>query len=457
MNVDILGALLERMKGRETLAIYSDGRAYSYRDIAQKVSEYEGYLKELGCTQTVVSLLADYSFHSIAMLLAAWRAGNIVALLTNKSSEEAARLSEICESAYLVTVFCNDDKEAIHVERLGHDIQNPLSFGLINSGDAGFIIFSSGTTGTPKASLHRLQPLLDKYASSQSVKAFRTISFLLFDHIGGLNTMLSVIFGGGELVCIASRTPDIVCESVQKYGVQALITSPTFLNLLLLSGAAYKYDLSSLQIINYGTEPMSDATLNALNKLLPATRLSQAYGATEIGVIPTRSESSISKWMKIGDEQCDVRIVNGLLEVKAKTTMVGYLNAESPFTPDGFYRTGDTVLQQGEYLQILGRQSELINVGGEKFFPIEVESVLQQMAGVTDVSVSKEHSPLVGQIVTATFLLENDEGRDLFRKRLFEFCRSRLSPARVPVKIFISRESLHSDRFKKLRPQQNGV
>lgn len=457
MNVDILGALLERMKGRETLAIYSDGRAYSYRDIAKKVSEYEGYLKELGCTQTVVSLLADYSFHSIAMLLAAWRVGNIVALLTNKSSEEAARLSEICESAYLVTVFCNDDKEAIHVERLGHDIQNPLSFGLINSGDAGFIIFSSGTTGTPKASLHRLQPLLDKYASSQSVKAFRTISFLLFDHIGGLNTMLSVIFGGGELVCIASRTPDIVCESVQKYGVQALITSPTFLNLLLLSGAAYKYDLSSLQIINYGTEPMSDATLNTLNKLLPSTRLSQAYGATEIGVIPTRSESSISKWMKIGDEQCDVRIVNGLLEVKAKTTMLGYLNAESPFTPDGFYRTGDTVLQQGEYLQILGRQSELINVGGEKFFPIEVESVLQQMAGVTDVSVSKEHSPLVGQIVTATFLLENDEGRDLFRKRLFEFCRSRLSPARVPVKIFISREPLHSDRFKKLRPQQNGV
>lgn len=457
MNTDILGALLECMKARETIAIHSDGCAYSYRDIAEKVSEYEGRLKERGCTKTVVSLLADYSFHSIAMLLAAWRVGNIVALLTNKSGEETVRLCEICEAAYLVTVFCNDDKEAIHVERLGHDIHNPLLFELINSGDAGFIIFSSGTTGTPKASLHRLQPLLDRYANSPSLKAFKTISFLLFDHIGGLNTMLSVIFGGGKLVCIANRTPDIVCESVQKYSVQALITSPTFLNLLLLSGVAYNYDLSSLQIINYGTEPMSDATLNALNKLLPTTRLSQAYGATEIGVIPTRSESSLSKWMKIGDEQCNVRIVNGLLEVKATTTMVGYLNAESPFTPDGFYQTGDMALQQGGFFQILGRQSELINVGGEKFFPIEVESVLQQMAGVTDVSVSKEQSPLVGQIVTATFLLEKDEVQDLFRKRLFEFCRSRLSPARIPVKIFISREPLHGDRFKKLRIQTNGV
>jgi long-chain acyl-CoA synthetase len=457
VTTNILATLLDAMGTRQACVIHDGDHAYRCCDLAAKVSEYDSFLKKRGCTNTVITLLADYSFDSIAMLLAAWRVGNVVALLTKKSRDEVARLGEVCEATHLVTVHGHDAAERIYVERTGHHIKNALLLGLMQAGEPGFVIFSSGTTGTPKSSLHRLQPLLEKHSGASRVKAFKTISFLLFDHIGGLNTVLNMLFSGGELVCIPNRTPDVVCAEIQKHGVQALITSPTFLNLLLLSGAVHRYDLSSLQVINYGTEPMSEATLEALHKSLPNTRLSQAYGATEIGVIPTRSESSRSKWMRIGGDGCDVRIVDGLLEVKTKTTMIGYLNAENPFTPDGYFRTGDTAVQRGEFIQVLGRHSELINVGGEKFFPIEVESVLQQMAGVVEVSVSKTQSPLVGQIVTAAFRLEKDEPRDQFRKRLFEFCRGRLSPARVPVKISITEEPLHTQRFKKLRLQTNGV
>jgi long-chain acyl-CoA synthetase len=70
---------------------------------------------------------------------------------------------------------------------------------------------------------------------------------------------------------------------------------------------------------------------------------------------------------------------DGLLEIKAKSAMRGYLNAESPFTPDGWFKTGDAVEVDGEYIKILGRKSELINVGGEKVYPAEVESVIQLM------------------------------------------------------------------------------
>ena len=457
MTADILATLLERMSSRQANAIHDGGLAYRGSDIAAKAAEYGALLEERGCARTVIALQADYSFQSIAMLLAAWRVGSTVALLTNKSSDETARLCALCDATHLVTLPGNDGKGSFLIENTGNAVGNPLLLGLMNAGEPGFIIFSSGTTGTPKSSLHRLRPLLEKHTGPAPAKAFRTISFLLFDHIGGLNTLLRVLFGGGELVCITSRTPDIVCAAVQEHGVQALITSPTFLNLLLLSGAVHRYDLASLQVINYGTEPMSEATLQALHALLPETRLSQAYGATEIGVIPTRSESSRSKWMKIGDAECEVRIVDGLLEVKTSTTMIGYLNDESPFTSDGYYRTGDTAVQRGEFMQILGRQSELINVGGEKFFPIEVESVLQQMDGVADVCVSRAQSPLVGQVVSATFRLEKEEERELFRRRLLEFCRGRLPPARVPVKIVITGEPLHGDRFKKLRLHSNGV
>ncbi len=457
MTIDLLSNLIDRLRARPGCTIVDGGIGFSGAAIGVRVDEYAAILSAQGCARTVVGLLADYSVDAIAMLLAAWKTGNTVALMTSKGPGEAGRLCALCEATHLITLPGLAEGTSFDIRTTGHTTGNKLLLDLVKDGEPGFIIFSSGTTGTPKSSLHRLRPLLDRYAGALPQKAFKTISFLLFDHIGGLNTLLKVLFGGGELVCITSRTPDVVCAAVQDHGVQALITSPTFLNLLLLSGAAHRHDLSSLQVVNYGTEPMSEATLVALNAMLPAARLSQAYGATEIGVIPTRSESSVSKWMKIGDAQCDVRIVGGLLEVKTNTTMIGYLNEESPFTPDGYYRTGDTAVQRGDLMQVLGRQSELINVGGEKFFPIEVESVLQQMAGVADVCVSKAHSPLVGQVVTATFRLHQEEAREPFRRRLFEFCRGRLSPARVPVNIVITGEPLHGDRFKKIRLQTNGV
>lgn len=447
--------LLERITAEESLVIHDGEVAYRRADLLEKIADYENALRLRGCKHSIVTLSADYSFPAIAMLLALWRLGNVVALVTKKNNDELSKLIRLCETSYVVEMRSSDAEREFDIVEENHVVSNASLLQLLKLGEPGFIIFSSGTTGIPKASLHKLRPLIEKFSGVSRNRKLKTISLLLFDHIGGLNTLLTVLSGGGELVCITDRTPDLVCASIQHYGVQAMVTSPTFLNLLLLSGALYRYDLSSLQVVNYGTEPMSEITLEVINKLLPNLRLSQAYGATEIGVIPTKSESSTSKWMKVGDSNCDVRIVNGLLEIKTKTSMIGYLNDENPFTEDGYYRTGDMALQRGEYIQVLGRQSDLINVGGEKFFPIEVESVLQQLDHVLDVCVSKIKDPIVGQVVSATFRLKYEERRDQFRRRLLEFCRDRLSLAKVPVKIFLTTEPLHGDRLKKLRLTSN--
>ena len=79
-------------------------------------------------------------------------------------------------------------------------------------------------------------------------------------------------------------------------------------------------------------------------------------------------KNSNSLWVKVGGEDYKTRVVNGLLEIKAKASMLGYLNAKSPFTKDGWFKTGDKVKVNGEYIKILGRESEIINVGGEKVY-----------------------------------------------------------------------------------------
>ncbi len=143
-----------------------------------------------------------------------------------------------------------------------------------------------------------------------------------------------------------------------------------------------------------------------------------------------------------------------MLEIKAQSAMLGYLNAPSPFTADGWFKTGDAVEVDGEYIKILGRKSELINVGGEKVYPAEVECVLQQMEGVVDVAVHGERHPMTGQIVVARVQLERDEELGEFRRRMRAHCQSRLARFAVPQKILISATPIHGERFKKIRREQ---
>jgi acyl-CoA synthetase (AMP-forming)/AMP-acid ligase II len=131
--------------------------------------------------------------------------------------------------------------------------------------------------------------------------------------------------------------------------------------------------------------------------------------------------------------------------------MLGYLNAPSPFTEDGWFRTGDAVEVGEEYIRILGRQSEIINVGGQKVYPAEVEGVLQLMPGVSEAIVGAESNPITGQIVKAQVRLMTHENIGEFRKRMRQFCKDKLTPYQVPQKVAFVDETMYSGRFKKMR------
>ena len=181
--------------------------------------------------------------------------------------------------------------------------------------------------------------------------------------------MFHILSNGGVLISVRNRTPQNVCKLISKHKIELLPVSPTFLNLLIVNRAYENYNLSSLKIISYGTEPMPKTTLQKLNQIFPKVKLLQTYGLIELGVLNSKSESKDSLWVKVGGEGYNTRVVDGILQIKAESAMLGYLNAESPFTDDGWFVTGDQVLQKDDYIKILGRKSEIINVGGEKVYP----------------------------------------------------------------------------------------
>jgi long-chain acyl-CoA synthetase len=442
--------LLDGMKAAgDREAIVWRGRRYSYAELLVLLGDARSTLDEHGIRGgTVVSLETDYSPAAVAMLLALVERATIVVPLSDAVSAERDAFLRIAEVQSRL-VSSGDSWEA---RRLPVTAKNPLLRRLAESSTPGLVLFSSGSTGESKASLHDMAALLEKFKVRRHT--LRTLVFLLLDHIGGQNTLFYTLSNAGTIVTVERRDPDVVCAAIEEYGVELLPTSPTFLNLLLISEAYKRHDLSSLKRITYGTEPMPQTTLERLHEILPHVELQQTYGLSEVGILRSKSKDSASLWVKIGGEGFETKVVDGVLWIRARSAMLGYLNYPDPFDADGWFNTEDMVEVDGDWVRILGRESELINVGGEKVYPSEVESVLMEIAGVRDVTVRGEPSPITGSIVAARFHLDGPAPPN-FKRVVREFCRVRLAPYKVPVKIEVDDRVQYSARFKKMRTQQS--
>jgi acyl-CoA synthetase (AMP-forming)/AMP-acid ligase II len=437
--------LFDRMKqAADRIAIVHEGRESSYRDVLERVNWWQEALHEHGITGRVVSIEGDYGIDSIALLLGAMRARNIVVPISRDSRAHLDDFLEIAEVEYRIA----SDRGAAGIESIGREATHPHYEQLQKKGAAGLVLFSSGSTGKNKAVVHDLDRLLQKFMTPRH--CYRTLVFLQLDHIGGLNTLFYTLANSGTVVVAAGRMPSQVCKAIARHRVELLPTSPTFLNLLLLSEEHVRHDLSALQLITYGTEPMPEATLRRVEAAFPNVRLLQTYGLSEVGILRSQSRGPGSLWVRVGGEGYETKIVDGRLWIRAKSAMLGYLNAPNPFDAEGFFDTGDLVERDGEWLRILGRKSEVINVGGNKVFPTEVENTLLDLENVEDVVVRGESNPLTGQAVVAAVRLAREESPAAFKTRMRLFCRDRLAAYKIPVKVQFT-ETLHSERFKKVR------
>jgi acyl-coenzyme A synthetase/AMP-(fatty) acid ligase len=440
-------ALLSKMAalGAET-ALATPSGTHTYDDLLIRTSAWRETLSPLP-RGSVISIEGDYGLESIAAFLAAMSAGHILVPLSPDSRTQHASFLEIASIEHRVRIAAEVNASAL--ESTGRTADHPLYAELRASGHPGLVLFSSGSTGEPKAALHDLAKLLAKFSVPR--QRYRTLVFLLLDHIGGVNTLFYTLSNGGAIILSADRSPASVCEAIETHRAELLPTSPTFLNLMLVSGDAERCDLGSLKLITYGTEPMPASTLELACRRWPNVRFLQTYGMTELGIMRSQSRESNSLWVRIGGEDFAWKVVDGRLRIRAKSAMLGYLNAANPFDEEGFFDTGDLVETDGDWVRFLGRNTDVINVGGNKVYPAEVEGVLMQLPGVLEAAVHGEPHPLTGQIVAATVRLTQPESLDQFKIRMRQHCMDRLTAYKVPARVRLSDEPLHSARFKRVR------
>jgi acyl-CoA synthetase (AMP-forming)/AMP-acid ligase II len=177
----------------------------------------------------------------------------------------------------------------------------------------------------------------------------------------------------------------------------------------------------------------------------------QKYGTSELGSPRSRSREPGSLWLDLETEDVEAKVVDGVLWLRSTTAMLGYLNAEAAIDAEGWYCTGDRVESDGSWIRFIGRESEIINVGGEKVRPQEVEDVILELDYVRDAVAKGVPHPLLGQVVHAEVVLVGSESIEDPQKAIRRHCRERLPRFKVPVKVTVTDASLTTARHKKKR------
>lgn len=419
--MDILNKLKSRWEGIDYPFLIHSNDELHFNEIAEK--------KSVGLSDVhsgdVVALIGDFDPQSILTLLQLIDKKVILVPLT---VDTRAQHEYFFESA-LVDVVIEGDL----VKRINHSRHHKLIEQLRSQNHAGLVLFSTGTTGRPKAILHDLTLFMQRFETPRPT--LKTINFLLFDHIGGLNTLLHTLFNKGTVVAPKSRSVEDILDTCVEHEIEVLPTTPTFLRMMLMSGLIPDRIPPSLRIITYGTERMDQPTLDALCDLLPSVDFRQTFGMSELGIVRVKSEARDSLFMKVGGEGVKTRVVDNVLEIHSETRMLGYLNAESPFDDEGWYNTKDIVEERDSFYKVTGRTSEVIYVGGLKFMASEVERVALQFDGVELAKAEGMPNPITGQHVELTVQSASSKqtNKAVFRHFLSENLPSHMMPKRIKI------------------------
>jgi acyl-CoA synthetase (AMP-forming)/AMP-acid ligase II len=306
-----------------------------------------------------------------------------------------------------------------------------------------WLMLTSGTSGVPKIVGHTLEGLCgaiigDSPAPGAAIPVWAT--FYDIRRYGGLQIYLRAIVGGGTMVLSDADEPLAAHVARLKLrGVTHMSGTPSHWRKLLMSGAATGF---APRYVRLSGEIADQAVLDGLKQAFPAASIGHAYASTEAGVgfaVNDGREGFPAGLIGQGGA-VDMKVVDGSLRIRSKRAAHSYIghDAAALTDADGFVDTGDMVELRGERYYFVGRRNGIINVGGLKVHPEEIEAVINGHPEVRMSRAKSRRSPITGGIVVADVVLADgsDAGRaDAIRNEILADCRSRLAVHKVPAMI----------------------
>ena len=303
-----------------------------------------------------------------------------------------------------------------------------------------WLLLTSGTTGAPKLVSHTLQALTGAMMGQPAQTPPVWATFYDIRRYGGLQIFLRAVVGGGSLVVPAQREP--LPSVVARYGacgVTHISGTPSHWRRLLMMSADATFAPTYVRLSG---EIADQAILDALHHRFPLAKIGHAYASTEAGVgfeVNDGRAGFPASYVENAGGAVEMRVVDNTLCIRSTRTAGDYVGETAALhDDDGFVDTGDLVERLGDRYFFKGRRGGIINVGGQKVHPEEIEAVINRHAAVRMSLVKSRRSPITGAIVAADVVL-TDLGDTTeparVRQEIDEACRAHLPAWKVPASI----------------------
>ena len=269
-----------------------------------------------------------------------------------------------------------------------------------------WLMLTSGTSGVPKIVGHTLEGLTGAIIADAPARSASAVWATFYDirRYGGLQIFLRAIVGGGSMV--VSEPGEAVADHVARLrsrGVTHISGTPSHWRKLLMSGSASRF---SPRYVRLSGEIADQAVLDGLSAAFPAASIGHAYASTEAGVgfaVNDGGEGFPAGMIGTSGDGVEMKVEDGSLRIRSRRTAHAYVgrNAAGLTDGDGFVDTGDMVELRGDRYHFIGRRGGIINIGGLKVHPEEIEAVINRRAEVRMSRAKSRRSPITGAIVVA--------------------------------------------------------
>jgi acyl-coenzyme A synthetase/AMP-(fatty) acid ligase len=307
-------------------------------------------------------------------------------------------------------------------------------------GPTEWVIYTSGTSGEPKAVMHTLESLSRAVKPSDGARIWG----LVYDphRLAGLAVVLQALATESTLVDVRAGSITEKVDAMRSAGVTALSATPTLWRQMLQTGRTSGW---ALERITLGGEVSDQHTLDALAAEFPQARITHIFAASETGVafaVGDGREGFPHKYLLAPPRGVALEIRDNILWVQSPNSSLA--------GADGFASTDDVVEIVGDRVLFIGRSSGMVNVGGSKVFPEQVESIIRKHPSIVDALVFSKRNPFSGNILLAKVIV-NTEDPDIGPADIRRWVATQVPTHMVPAQVEIVDDLPKSSNGKVVR------
>jgi len=421
-------------------------KTYTYRDLDEKSSWFaRGLIKAGVKQQQCIAILSENSFNYIVAYYGALKAGVIAVLVNDKMTDEQIEyvLSDSKSQLLFTTSHKKFNVNTVNLSDID-SFYDAGDFDMVQDPDLAVYLYTSGSTGVPKGVAYSHKNhywIIDMHvnAGGDPFKKDKVLVMTPLYHLNALANIEIQLKRGNLVVLLNKFNTKLALDAIDQYKINLIPTITTAMALLVNDSSIENRDLSSVRLIRIGSSITTESIINKIKSYFKNSRVIVTYGTTETGpgMFGSHPKKIAIPTTSVGYPLSGVeyKLVDSVLHIKVPSIMKGYNNKQELFnevvSDDGWYNTKDifTVDKNGFYY-CLGRADEMFKSGGNIVYPFEIETLLEEVAGVKHSAVIAVEDEIKSFIPVA-FVVASD----VDEQQLKEYILSKTAAYKHPRKI----------------------